>query len=86
MRLYAMSNVSATALFVTLPHWTFTAEANGGLRGAASMPLSAIRNAHGNVTLHRANVLVRPTAPEPVSASPVFWEGLPSLRESVPSS
>ena len=32
-------------------------------RAAASMPRLAISSTHGSVTLHRAKVLVRPTAP-----------------------
>src|SRR6185369_500320 len=57
-------NFSATALCVTWPAWMLMAFAKpASMAAAPARPRRAICRTYGNVTLHRAYVLVRPTAP-----------------------
>lgn len=56
--------MAATARFVTAPACRFTALSMRGSRWhAPATPPRASESAKGNVTLHSAYVLVRPTAP-----------------------
>jgi hypothetical protein len=57
-------NVAATAGLVTLPWWMLTPWRSAGYSAVArSSPLQASWSTYGGVTLVRAQVLVRPTAP-----------------------